>query len=240
MAHSVTGGKLTRPRKEEDEDITSFWLITYSDMVTLLLSFFLLMYSFSVFSEESRKQLVDELRDVTKNKVQVERPREDLEQAAREIAAQFQKDQTFVENTETEVTVGLSSEVTFASGDDALSDRGRVALVKAGGILARLPNTVRIEGHTDSIPMRGARFSSNWHLSAARAQSVVKLLIANGVDPRRMQVVGFGDVRPRAANETPEGRAQNRRIEIKILRKASEGGDGAATGGGGGSAGGGG
>ncbi len=212
---------ISRGRKDE-EDITSFWLITYSDMVTLLLSFFLLMYSFTVFNEESRKQLVDELRDVSKNKpVRVERRSEDLEKAAREIAAQFQKDQAFVENTETEVTVGLSSEVTFASGDDALSDRGREALVKAGSILARLPNTVRIEGHTDSIPMRGARFSSNWHLSAARAQSVVKLLIANGVDPRRMQVVGFGDVRPRAPNDTPEGRAANRRIEIKILRKAS-------------------
>jgi len=216
--------RLTRPRKEEDEDITAFWLITYSDMVTLLLSFFLLMYSFSVLTEQNQRQLVEELRTVAANKVPVERPREELEQAARDIAAQFQKDQTFVENTETEVTVGLSSEVTFASGDDALSDRGRAALVKAGAILARLPNTVRIEGHTDSVPMRGARFSSNWHLSAARAQTVVRLLIENGVDARRMQVVGYGDVRPRADNETPEGRAANRRIEIKILRKGGEGG----------------
>jgi chemotaxis protein MotB len=216
--------RLTRPRKEEDEDITAFWLITYSDMVTLLLSFFLLMYSFSVLTEQNQQQLVEELRTVAANKVPVERPREELEQAARDIAAQFQKDQTFVENTETEVTVGLSSEVTFASGDDALSDRGREALVKAGAILAKLPNTVRIEGHTDSVPMRGARFSSNWHLSAARAQTVVRLLIENGVDARRMQVVGYGDVRPRADNETPEGRAANRRIEIKILRKGGEGG----------------
>lgn len=215
---------ISRARKEEDEDITSFWLITYSDMVTLLLAFFLLMYSFSVFTEDTRQQLVEELRTVTENKIRVERPREDLEKAAREIAAQFEKDQSFVENTETEVTIGLSSEVTFASGDDALSKGGRAALVKAGGILAKLPNTVRIEGHTDSIPMRGGRFSSNWHLSAARAQTVVRLLIENGVDARRMQVVGFGDVRPRAGNETPEGRAQNRRIEIKILRKASEAG----------------
>jgi chemotaxis protein MotB len=215
-------GRLTRARKEEDEDITSFWLITYSDMVTLLLSFFLLMYSFSVLTEDRQQQLVDELRTVAENKIRVERPREDLEQAAREIAAQFKKEETFVENTETEVTVGLSSEVTFASGDDALSPAGRDALVKAGTILAKLPNAVRIEGHTDAVPVRGGRFSSNWHLSAARAQSVVRLLVANGVDARRMQVVGFGDVRPRAGNDTTEGRAQNRRIEIKILKKASE------------------
>lgn len=214
---------LTRPRKEEDEDITSFWLITYSDMVTLLLSFFLLMYSFSVLGEDRQRQLVDELRTVAENRVRVERPPEHLEKAAREIAAQFAKDEAFVENTETEVTVGLSSEVTFASGDDALSGAGRAALVKAGAILAKLPNAIRIEGHTDSVPMRGPRFSSNWHLSAARAQSVVRLLLENGVGARRMQVVGFGDVRPRAANDTPEGRAANRRIEIKILKKAGAG-----------------
>ncbi len=213
---------ISRRKKEEDEDITSFWLITYSDMVTLLLSFFLLMYSFSVLTEENQQQLVDELRTVSENKIVREKPRQDLEQAARDIASQFQKDQTFVENTETEVTIGLSSEVTFASGDDALSERGQAALTKAAAILAKLPNTVRIEGHTDSIPMHGARFSSNWHLSAARAQSVVRLLLASGVDARRMQVVGFGDVRPRATNETADGRAQNRRIEIKILRKAGE------------------
>jgi chemotaxis protein MotB len=214
---------LTRPKKEEDEDISAFWLITYSDMITLLLSFFLLMYSFSVLSEDRQKQLVDEVRNVSANvKVIREKPREDLEKAAREIAAQFKKDESFVENTETEVTVGLSSEVTFASGDDALSEVGRGALARVAAILARLPNTVRIEGHTDAVPIRGGRFSSNWHLSAARAQSVIRLLMENGVDARRMQVVGYGDVRPRAGNDTAEGRAQNRRIEIKILRKANE------------------
>jgi chemotaxis protein MotB len=213
---------LTRRRREEDEDITSFWLITYSDMVTLLLSFFLLMYSFSVFTEERQQSLVEELRKVAQNEIRVERPRHDLEQAARQIAAQFRSDQAFVESTETEVTVGLSSEVTFASGDDALSEAGHAALARAGEILARLPNAIRIEGHTDAVPMRGPRFSSNWHLSAARAQSVVRLLIEAGVDARRMQVVGYGDVRPRATNDTAEGRAANRRIEIKILRREGE------------------
>jgi chemotaxis protein MotB len=213
---------LTRKKKEEDEDITSFWLITYSDMVTLLLSFFLLMYSFSVMSDERQQQLVDELRTVSENKVKREKPREDLEAAAREIASKFQKDQAVVETSETEVTVGLSSDVTFASGEAVLSDVGRSALEKAGAILAKLPNAIRIEGHTDSVPMRGGRYPTNWHLSAARAQSVVRLLIAAGVDARRMQVIGFSDTRPRAENDTADGRAKNRRIEIKIMKKGAE------------------
>src|SRR5512133_846349 len=216
MATASLRPKISRRGKEEDEDISAFWLITYSDMVTLLLSFFLLMYSFSVMSDDRQQQLVDELRTVAENKIRVERPREDLEKAAREIAAQFKKDESFVENTETEVTVGLSSEVTFASGDDALSEVGREALARVAAILSKLPNTVRVEGHTDAIPVRGGRFSSNWHLSAARAQTVIRLLMLNGVDSRQMQVVGYGDVRPRAPNDTPDGRAKNRRIEIKI------------------------
>ena len=209
-------------KKGEEEDITSFWLITYSDMVTLLLSFFLLMYSFSVMSDDSQQQLVDELRTVSENKVKREKPREDLEAAAREIASKFQKDQAVVETSETEVTVGLSSDVTFASGEAVLSDAGRSALEKAGAILAKLPNAIRIEGHTDSVPMRGGRYPTNWHLSAARAQSVVRLLIAAGVDARRMQVIGFSDTRPRAENDTADGRAKNRRIEIKIMKKVTE------------------
>lgn len=208
-------------RKVEDEDITSFWLITYSDMVTLLLTFFLLMYSFSVMQEKQKQDLVQQLNQVSENAVQAKKKKEELEQAAREIAAQFQKDQAFVESTETEVTVGLSSAVTFASGDDALSAEGREALVKAATILARLPNTIRVEGHTDDVPVRGGRLGSNWALSASRAQNVVRLFLEKGVDPRRLQVVGFGEGRPRQPNVDEPSRAANRRIEIKIIRKGS-------------------
>ena len=81
-----------------------------------------------------------------------------------------------------------------------------------------MPNNIRVEGHTDDVPMRGGKFPSNWHLSAARAQSVVRLLMERGVDPRRLQNVGYAETRPRAANDTPENRGVNRRIEIKIVR----------------------
>ena len=92
--------------------------------------------------------------------------------------------------------------------------------VANAGILRGLPNVVRVEGHTDDVPMRGGRFKSNWELSAARAQSVVRILMREGLDPRRIQVVGFADVRPREPNETAPGRAANRRIELKLLKGA--------------------
>ncbi len=203
---------------EEDEDITSFWLITYSDMTTLLLSFFLLMFSFTLMSQKRQEELLDMLNKVASGKVVQQRSKEELEAAARDIAAQFKKEDTFVETTEEEVTVGLSSAVTFRLGDDALSPEAQLALATAGDIIRKMPNAVRVEGHTDDIPMRGGRFSSNWHLSAARAQSVVRLLVEKGVDPRRLEVVGYGEVRPRQPNDGELGRAANRRIEIKLIR----------------------
>ena len=211
---------LTQHGKEEDEDISSFWLITYSDMVTLLLAFFLLMYSFSVMSQERQERLVEELRGVTDNRAQEAKSKAELEEAARKIAQELEKAAAFVETTETEVTVGLSSAVTFASGDAVLAPEGDAALTKAARILKGLPNVVRIEGHTDDVPMHGGKFPSNWHLSAARAQSVVRLLMREGLDPRLIQVIGYADVRPRQPNDSPEGRAANRRIEIKLIKGA--------------------
>lgn len=207
---------LSKHGAEEDEDISSFWLITYSDMVTLLLAFFLLMYSFSVMSQDRKEVLVEALRG--KEKVEEAKTRAELEEAARRIAQQLEKAAAFVESTETEVTVGLSSAVTFGSGDAVLSSAGEEALAKAARILAGLPNVVRIEGHTDDIPVRGGRFQSNWQLSAARAQAVVRVFMREGLDPRRILVVGYADVVPRKGNDTPDGRAANRRIEIKLLK----------------------
>lgn len=210
--------RLSAAGREEDEDITSFWLITYSDMTTLLLSFFLLMFSFTLMSQKRQEELLEMLNTVASGRVMQQRSKEELEAAAREIAAQFKKEDTFVESTEEEVTVGLSSAVTFRLGDDALSAEARQALLTAADIIRKMPNAVRVEGHTDDVPIATRKFPSNWHLSAARAQSVVRLLMERGVDQRRLEVVGYGEVRPRQPNDGERGRAANRRIEIKLIR----------------------
>jgi chemotaxis protein MotB len=80
-----------------------------------------------------------------------------------------------------------------------------------------LPNAVRVEGHTDNVPIRNALFYSNWELSAARAGSVVHVLSANGVAPNRLAVVGFGEQRPSHSNDTAQGRNANRRVVVVIL-----------------------
>jgi chemotaxis protein MotB len=83
-----------------------------------------------------------------------------------------------------------------------------------GGFLARFPGEIRVEGHSDSIPIRNARFPSNWELSAARAGAVARYFQGTGLPPARMAATGYAEHRPLADNATAEGRAKNRRVEI--------------------------
>lgn len=209
-----------QPRDDEGEG-SAFWLITYSDMTTLLLTFFLLMFSFTVMSDDAQHELLHQLNKVDTPKAErgQEQEKASLEAVARDIAAQFKDREVFVEASEGEVTVGLSNEVTFASGDAALSPAALEPLGKAAEILARLPNAIRVEGHTDDVPIATARFPSNWHLSTARALAVLRFLSARGVDPHRLQAVGYGSVQPRVPNASAADRAANRRIEIKLVRE---------------------
>lgn len=210
-----------RPRRPvtDDNEGTAFWLITYSDMTTLLLTFFLLMFSFTVMSDQSQHELLEQLNRVDAPRVDPAHEQASLETIAKDIAAQFKDRGVFVEASASEVTVGLSSEVTFASGEATLSPAALEPLGKAAAILARLPNAIRVEGHTDDVPIATARFPSNWHLSTARALAVLRFLTSKGVDPHRLLAAGYGSAQPRAPNDSPEGRAANRRIEIKLVRE---------------------
>ena len=90
-------------------------------------------------------------------------------------------------------------------------------------VLAPLPNAIRVEGYTDNIPIRTSAFYSNWELSAARAGSVVRVLAGQSIDPARLAVVGYGEQRPAASNDTPEGRNANRRVVGRACCDSSTG-----------------
>lgn len=113
--------------------------------------------------------------------------------------------------------VQISTDVLFASGEAEPSLLAVNALKSLAQALKPWPNAVRVEGHTDNVPIRTASFRSNWELSAARAASVVRLLADSGVAPPRMTVVGFGEFAPIQDNATASGRNANRRVMIMIL-----------------------
>jgi chemotaxis protein MotB len=116
------------------------------------------------------------------------------------------------------MVVALASDILFSSGSAALSKDGKAALVEVAGLLAQIPERkFQIEGHTDNVPIRTEQFPSNWELASARALNVLKTMVDAGLAADRVSAASFGDSKPAAPNDTPEGRAQNRRIEIVVV-----------------------
>jgi chemotaxis protein MotB len=113
--------------------------------------------------------------------------------------------------------VEMRTDILFGSGSAQLLGGAPDIMRRIAGTLAPFPNPVKVEGHTDDQPIASLQFPSNWELSAARAASVVKLFVDAGVAPTRVAVVGYGAERPKASNETPEGRNANRRVVLVIL-----------------------
>jgi chemotaxis protein MotB len=118
--------------------------------------------------------------------------------------------------------ISLGENGVFDSGSDQIKPEGKVLLDTIATSLANIGNLIRIEGHTDNVPIRNSRFPSNWELSAARATGVLTYLIAKfGLSPEALAVAGYGEYRPAATNDTEEGKARNRRVDIVVLNPAA-------------------
>jgi chemotaxis protein MotB len=113
--------------------------------------------------------------------------------------------------------VEINTDILFPSGAAAFTAKAEPVLDKLAGVLRPFPNPIRVEGHTDDRPIKTAAFPSNWELSAARAASVVHQFTRAGIDPLRLEIVGFGEFHPRKPNTDDAGRNANRRVAILIM-----------------------
>jgi chemotaxis protein MotB len=136
----------------------------------------------------------------------------------------FKSDEISVEMKNGKVYVSLSDKLLFKSGSAQVEEKGLEAIRTLAEVLNKnIDIDVQIEGHTDNIPIKTAKYEDNWALSADRALSIVRLLsVEHGVNPKRLQAAGRGEFYPKASNETAEGRAKNRRTEIILSPKLDE------------------
>jgi chemotaxis protein MotB len=120
-----------------------------------------------------------------------------------------------------ELVLRLPDQLLFDSGETKINADGEAALSALADVLRDRPVHVRVEGHTDNVPIRNLRFQSNWGLSAGRATSVVEYLIeACKMPPTQLAATGYGEHQPVATNDTPEGRAQNRRVDLVVVAES--------------------
>lgn len=151
----------------------------------------------------------------------VQNPQAPLIQIARRVKSNLQPliDKHLIKVTSSRlwVEVEINTSILFTSGSASLEPGAYEPLKKLGGMLAGLPNYIEVEGYTDNLPINNSVYPSNWELSAARAASVVQLFIKEGVAPQHLSVIGYGQYRPIADNNTVEGRRENRRVRVVIL-----------------------
>ena len=224
-----------RPRRDEVENQLNrgaLWAVTYGDLMSYLMIFFLVLFSFSVAKKDKVKnrKYEESLVNIQKafggkgDEKRVERAKvqEQEDQVAdmikQSMAANQMSGLVQIDSNEHRVRLVLTEAVLFDSGKADLKERAKEVLAPIVAELKKLPNEVLVEGHTDNVPMHKGPYSTNWELSMARAYSVIQFLEQSGMAPKRLAGIGYGENRPVTDNTSLEGRAKNRRIEISLLK----------------------
>jgi chemotaxis protein MotB len=159
-----------------------------------------------------------EIAMLSKIEAETKRRNEIYEQFVNRLQSMIDGGQLTVSIDAGRIVINLPNNVLFNSGSASLNSEGQQALAQIGGVLKNFSDRrFQVEGHTDNVPIKSARFPSNWELSTTRALAVVHLLTEMGVTPENLSAAGFGEFRPRADNDTDEGKKLNRRIEIVML-----------------------
>ena len=233
---------MARNRKNKNnDDPDSNWMTTFSDMMTLLMTFFVLLYSMSTIDAQKFKAAVTSLREnmgiLSGGRTVSEQPlaesgsmgseitpsmHQNLTVARQEIQQYVQEknleDRVNMEMTQRGLVVRFTGQILFELGEAEIKNEGRDVLDKVAKVLKDMPNNVMIEGHTDSLPIETDEFPSNWELSTARATEVIKYFVEDpGISPERLSAAGYSKYRPIKPNDSPKNRALNRRVEVVIL-----------------------
>jgi chemotaxis protein MotB len=211
---------------------TDGWLATYADTVTLLLTFFVLLYSFSTVDAAKFRQISTSFQSMFTGKAA--NSMLEFNVASGEVPVVGKPEQTTeTKDPNKEITVyenykGINIElkeaILFDTGKAHLRDDSVGVLSKINEIIGKVSAKVIVEGHTDNLPIKTEQFPSNWHLSSARAMSVLDyFLVTKGQkNPERFSAQAYGEYSPIAPNDSAEHRAMNRRVNIIILSGKKE------------------
>lgn len=234
--HSGGGGHASHER----------WLLTYADLITLLLIYFIVLFAMSQIDVSKYHKMADAMSNafniipsqggaadsvlppgskavippVAPMYEEEERTYREVSKAVEDIARQLEASGSFEVHEEARgLVISIADTALFEPGSADLKPGMRKALDAIGAKIAGIPNRVHIEGHSDDIPISTPRYPSNWELSTARATNVLRYLSERaGVPPGRLAAAGYGEHYPRVPNTSPENRAKNRRVDIVILR----------------------
>lgn len=241
---------MSKKRNYDEEHADEKWLLPYSDMLTLLLALFIVLFSISNVDKAKSEKLGQQFNDmflggsgmlekdgesvipmeqpgmpVTKpasnnSSIEEDTMNEIKRKIEQEIRDNGYSDKVKVIHGKEGLEISIQDVILFNSGDAEILNEVYPLLLEISKILKDMDNTIKIDGHTDNIPISPEKFRSNWELSSMRAINVMNFWVERGgLRPERFKVQGSGQYSPKYDNSTEEGRAKNRRVEISIIRK---------------------
>ncbi|GAB4333718.1 MAG: OmpA family protein [Candidatus Abyssubacteria bacterium] len=208
------------------------WMVTYGDIMSLLLTFFVLLLSYSTIKEDAFRRALASFQEALgmlpheRSMIRFEQvpavrmmppisTKDIVKRIHRSVQAAGLAGKVDIAEEKEGVRITIQSPILFDSGEDTLRPEAIPVLDELVEILKQSPNQVVVEGHTDNVPIHTERFPSNWELSTARAITVAKYLFQKGqLPPERFTVAGYGEYHPLTDNDTEEGRQKNRRVAI--------------------------
>jgi len=222
------------------------WMATFADLMSLLLTFFVLLLSFANMDVVRFKMALGSVRDalgvqfkhpgdveaVSSHIIEVSKQESSPNILVIEEIMMLEKVKKFIKEAKLEammeaeldergVVIRIKGHILFRSGEATLRKHAPQMLTPVIRLAKAMNNQLSIQGHTDDRPIRTSRFPSNWELSTARAVATMRFLLREGLSAKRMNVAGYAHMRPVAPNNSSEGRASNRRVEFVFLRKGS-------------------
>ena len=239
---------MRRRRRVQESAHADRWLISYADFITLLFAFFVTMYSISTVDAMKLQKAVTAFQvafaDVPERGsavvapavpprvapvAAVQPPRSEdvhLTQVKARLEKRLQmlgENRVDLHMDQRGLIVSVKEAGSFPTGRAELDEEARSLFHEIALALVDMPNAVRVEGHTDNVPIHTALYASNWELSTARATSIVAYFVqAVGLAPERLSAAGYAEFHPREANDTAAERARNRRVDIVVLNPATQ------------------
>ncbi len=229
---------MAKKKQEECPPGAPGWITTFSDLMSLLLTFFVLIVSFSSIQQVKFQKALGSLKAYLgvlpkqesaffQRQLVVPQMTDEGTRRMKRLAKELKKiikkrnlqSRIKYEFTTKGLLIRIDSPVLFDLGKAQIKPEAYPVLDKVIEMTRDWDNEIRIEGHTDDLPIHSSRFPSNWELSAARALSVLRYFLKNGIEPQRLAAVGYGEYHPLVPNTSAENRARNRRVEIYVEKK---------------------
>ncbi|MGI6712618.1 MAG: flagellar motor protein MotB [Bacillota bacterium] len=238
---------MSKKKVPHEEHIDETWLVPYSDMLTLLLALFIVMFAMSQIDKEKFEKFSRQFNVIfsgegevldgagnayvamqnpspadtsANNAIEEDKMNEIKKSLEEEIEKKGYSDKVKVVLNKEGLEISIQEVVLFNSGDAEVLKEVNPLLLHISKMLYGLDNNIKITGHTDNLPINNEKFRDNWDLSAIRAINVMNFMVnEGGIQPEKLSIQAYGEYKPKYDNSTEDGRARNRRVEIFIIRK---------------------